>query len=218
MMRVARSPRRGFSLIEVMVVVAMLGVLAALAAPNLLFEAKKAQLTGTAEELAAFIMRAQTEAMTAKRCVRVTFPNAKTAVAERLNVFDCDNAPLTAPHIDGTAIGATGLWLPIARMNVAHGAISLLYDNTAGQVCSDCASTLPGGTGVDEIRFRPNGRIFTVDNDFTDDDAIVVVRSNQMPGVGTGNQQKVLVDGNGLLCVLARGVEPAGTAPNFSCP
>jgi type IV fimbrial biogenesis protein FimT len=209
---------RGFSLIEVMVVVAILGVLAALAAPNLLLEVQKASLDGAAEEVATFIARAQNEAMVSRRCVRVTF-SSTTATAERFETFDCDNTPGTAPFIGASATSIIG------TDKLASAKLQIIFDGTNGSVVpNECGrtTTAPGSTaGTKEIRFRPNGRIFSNNGTATspnvnDDDAIVVVRHNGM-AAANNNTRLILVNGNGLICTLDRGAS-AGAGPDFNCP
>lgn len=211
MMRVIR----GFSLVEVMVVVAILGVMAAIAAPSLLFEVQKATLNAAADEIGSFVARAQNEAMVSRRCVRVTRPSARVLVAERLNTFDCDRAPLTAAKIDGTA----ATFIEFARLNLERGQLSIIFNGTGGsRVPDECGGTTdaPGSAaGIDEIRFRPSGRVFSGDANLADDDGVLVVRHAAM-GAGR-DEQAVLVNGHGLICVLPRGTN-LGAGPDFNCP
>lgn len=205
---------RGFSLIEVMVVVAILGVMAALAAPVLLFEVQKANLQASSDTIAAFIVRAQNEAMVSRRCVRVRVTGPRQLTAERLNTFDCDNDPVTASKIDGSA----SVFLPVGVLNLESKNISVIFDNTGGSQVPDECDPAPGTASGFELRFRPNGRVFSNDGVATDDDAVFVVTHAGILQAGNANRQKILVNGNGLLCVLKRGIDPAGTAPNFDCP
>lgn len=204
---------RGFSLIEVMVVVAILGIMAALAAPTLLFEVQKANLQAASDTVAAFLVRAQNEAMVTRRCVRVQVTGTRQLTADRLNTFDCDNDPASASKIDGSA----NTFLPVGVLNLDTKNIIVTFDNSGGSQVPDECDPAPGGTGF-ELRFRPNGRVFSNDTTLTDDDAVFVVRHAAMNATGSANQQKILVNGNGLMCVLKRGINPAGSAPDFSCP
>jgi hypothetical protein len=75
--------------------------------------------------------------------------------------------------------------------------------------------TPPGSiAGEAEVRFRPSGRVFGTDLDLNNDDALLEVFHPQL----IGDTKKILVEGNGLLCLLARGNDPPGTYPTFSCP
>src|SRR5690349_17458707 len=103
------------TLLEAMVVVAILGVLAALATPSMVLQVHRSRLEVTAEAVSGFIHAARTEAMSAKRCVRVVVSNDSKALRmERLNTFDCDVDPLSAPRIDGSPRGSPQtLWKEI---------------------------------------------------------------------------------------------------------
>jgi prepilin-type N-terminal cleavage/methylation domain-containing protein len=206
--------RRAFSLLEVMVVVAILGILTAIAAPNLLVEVQKARLAGAAESVASFIARAQNDAQVSRRCVRVFAVGTRTLVAERLNVFDCDNDPSTARRIDPTV---ASLFVNVGQLRLESDKLEVFMNGTNGSVVpSDCAAASPPGFGANELRFRPNGRVFTQDQDFTDDDGILSVRHTSLPAA----QQfvRILVNGNGLICVFPRGQVPVAVGGDFSCP
>jgi prepilin-type N-terminal cleavage/methylation domain-containing protein len=213
---------RGFTLLEAMITVVIVGVVAAVATPNLLPAVQQATLDGGGEAVAAFLARARAEAMTSRRCVRVWIPSTATEdlVAERLNTFDCDIAPTTLPGgigIDGTA----NVWIEFARLRPDAQVLQLSFrqvpsSSTSGHLAPGSVSGTPTGFTGDELRFRPNGRVFSSDATLTDDDAVLEVRHRRL----SGDFKVVLVEGNGLLCVLPRGADPAvdGTAPNFQCP
>ena len=201
-----------FSLLEVMVVVAILGVMVALAGPNLLTEVQKTTLSASAEQIAAFLTRAQVEAMVTRRCVRIRQTEPQVLVAERLNVFDCDNNPATAPRISSAD---EFHFLEFSRMVLDSKQVTIIYDNTSGsRIPNECLSA-PGGTSH-ELRFRPNGRVFSNDGDLTNDDAVLIVSHGTLQD--TPNTQKILVNGQGLICVLPRGLDPLGSGTDLSCP
>lgn len=202
-------PFRAFSLIEMMVVVGMLGVLAALAVPTLVPEVHKAQLNGDTEAAANFLARTRAEAMRSKRCTRVLV-TASELTAQRLNSFNCDTATPTQ-LIDG---GAPAFIEIDSLKPEGRGVRYSIAGADGGRVPDQ-----PGGT---EIRFRPNGRVFS--NDalantpvLTNDDAVLVVLHLRLP-TGSPGRRKILVEGNGLICALPRGEDPSGASPNFSCP
>src|SRR3990172_9997317 len=74
--RRSEAALRAFTLLEMMVVVAILGVFFALAVPVLTPEVHKAQLDGASDVVASFVARARSQAMESKRCTRV-FLNTK---------------------------------------------------------------------------------------------------------------------------------------------
>jgi prepilin-type N-terminal cleavage/methylation domain-containing protein len=219
---------RAFSLIEVMVVVAILGVVAALAVPNLLPEVHKAQLNGDSEAAANFIARARAEAMYSKRCTRVSIggnpngvvPPANTSgtqlVAERLNSFDCDSNNPTF-KIDG---GQT-IWVQFDFLNTTTSKGLWSFVAADGAV-------LPSEPGIGtspEIRFRPNGRVFsdgaltnvqgTLQGELNTARAVLVVKHSllQQDFNATAAQRVIVVQSNGLVCILDRGTAPTATCP-----
>lgn len=198
---------RAFSLIEMMLVVGILAVLAAIAVPAMGPFVDAAKLEGSAEAVASLLGRAQAEAMAAKRCVRVRLDNDFTVVAERLNSYDCDVDPTTL--IDSTR----PQWIEFDRLTVAEDVIEVEFD----PVPTETTAGALGGTEDDQFRFRPSGRLFSADLNVADDDGILKLTHTAMSG-GLADTKKVLVEAQGLICVLDRGVDPNGSAPNFRCP
>ncbi|MCC7071848.1 MAG: prepilin-type N-terminal cleavage/methylation domain-containing protein [Deltaproteobacteria bacterium] len=190
---------RGFSLIEVSITVAILGVAAALAVPSLLPIIHRAQLDGGTETAANLMARARAEAMYSKRCVRVRVVSNALEV-DRLNSFDCEN-PGTAPLIDTGA----GTWINIERVLPESPSVTFAL--------TDDPADTPG-----ELRIRPNGRSYSVDGavagDYTNDDALFTVTHALEPA--GGNHRQILYNGNGLVCALRRGISLAG--PDYNCP
>lgn len=199
---------RGFSLIEAMIAVSMLGIFAALATPSLIPEVHKAQLNGNTESAANFIARARAEAMISKRCVRVrvdTVPNPDQLVMERINSFDCETATPVAPFAGAPATA----FIQLAR---------LAPDSPSVSFTLALDPPFPAGAS---LRIRPNGRVAS-DNGvgatptLTDDDAVVDVTHARLP-VGQ-RTRRILYNSNGLMCVTARGQALLGVSPDFSCP
>jgi prepilin-type N-terminal cleavage/methylation domain-containing protein len=197
-----RQRTRAFSLIEVAVVVAILGVAASLAIPNLLPLVHQAQIEGAQDGAANFLARARAEAMLSKRCVRVTRAGSVSLLAERFNTFDCEAATPGGPFIDNT--NATPF---------------LLFDafKPESPNVTFTITTFPAATAAtNEIRFRPSGRVFSNDASVTNDDAVIALTHGKLTGAkGTA---RILIEGNGLICTIKRGSVPAGTSPNFTCP
>ena len=205
--RRAQRTRRAFSLVEVMVVVAILGVITAIAVPNVLPQVQFAQLQGAAEGYGNFIARVRTEAMVSKRCVRVII-NGNTLEAWRWNTYDCEVMP------DATLT-------PGPFIDPAAGAL-ILFDKFKPEspnitiVLFDAPAEPNNGS---EVRFRQNGRVFGKTEAapptprLTDDDALFRVGHSKLPA---SNFYHVLIQGNGLVCVFRRGQTPAG--PPYFCP
>jgi prepilin-type N-terminal cleavage/methylation domain-containing protein len=206
---------RAFSLVESMVVVAILGVIAALAVPQLLPRVHMAQLDGATQGAADFLARARTEAMVSKRCVRVrvTLPGGAAAgttlVAERDNSFDCEANTPAGPFIDGSA----SAFVQFDTFTAESKKILFSFAVADG-------GRFPAEPATNELRFRPSGRVFGKNEPapptpkLDDDDALLVVKHPLI--TGTSGFRKILVDSNGLICTFRRGVSPAG--PNFACP
>ena len=198
---------------EVMVVVAILGVFAALATPSLIQQVHRSRLDVAAEGVAGFLDAARVEAMASKRCVRVVVVGDQSLRLERLNTFDCDVDPNSAPRVDGSASGLPStLWKPLKEMVVASEGTRVTLDVPP----AGTAGNAPGSVGAaSEVRYRPNGRIWGQDADLTNDDAVFVVTHPSLPPL---EFKKVLADGNGLICILPRGIDPPGVGRDFSCP
>lgn len=189
-----------------MLVVAILGVMAAIAVPAMAPEVDQAKLEGTADGVAALLWRAQSEAMATKRCVRVRISSG-FVIAERENAFDCDASPATAPLIDTTA----PLWIEVARFRLDGSLLTAAFSPAP----SETTAGILGGSEPDQIRFRPTGRLYSNDTDVTDDDGVIKITHTRMT---RGNTKKVLVEAQGLICVLRRGEDPTGSGNNLGCP
>lgn len=205
----------GFSLLETMVVVAILGVLAALAVPALIPEMHKARLDATSEGVAAFLARARAEAMTSRRCVRVAIVSPQKLEAHRLNAFDCDVNPASGPFIEP---GTSSEWLLVDALTVDSARVGLSWDPAP-------AASGPSAHTGGEVRFRASGRLWsdTVGSsavaDVTqldDDDAVLKVAHQDL--AAAQGFKKILVQQQGLICALARGQQPTGTGNNLGCP
>lgn len=191
---------RAFSLLETMIVVAMLGVIATLAVPNLQPMLKSEGLVAAGASVAGFVTQARVRAMTDRRCVRVRIDSATNPavlVAEKLNAFDCENP--SAPLIESTA----PLWTEVARLRLEQETLVLSL--------APAPSDTPG-----ELRFRPSGRLFSADDDLNDDDAIVQVRQPALPP--SLNLIRVVVDAPGPVCALPPGAAASGAGNSLGCP
>ena len=217
------SQWRAFSLIEVMVVVAILAVVSAIAVPNLLPEVNKAHINGGADVVAAAIARARGEAMLSKRCVRVWVDTTQRnrLVTERLNTFDCDQRPGTFPAGFG-GVGLNGVnqvWAPSASVALDNQSLIISFTSTPSDTSSCSVATgsvagTPAGFACQQLIFRPNGRLWTTDPD-QDDDAVLNIAHPTLP-----TSKSILVNSNGLICTYRLGQAPVvGSGPqDFICP
>jgi prepilin-type N-terminal cleavage/methylation domain-containing protein len=213
---VTRQRRQGFTLLESMVVLAILGVVAALALPGMLPMIHKAKLDGAAEIVAGVVVQARTRAMSARRCVRVrleTVAGQPNVVAEELRTFDCDVDPSTAPRTDNTSLGATNLWNEVARARLDTAGISLALNPGASEGLDEW-----GGPVVYDPVYRATGRLFSSDTNIDDDDVAIELTHAQV--AADQNRRYVLLEAHGPVCMLPRGVVPAagGNANDLDCP
>lgn len=137
----ARAP--GFTLLEVVVVIAILGVMAALAVPNLIPVVERSKARGAAENLASFVDDARRRAMTSGRCHRVVV-SGDTATVQQRSTPDCVNIALDT-WIDAGSTRIEGFTLAVERVPLT---VAL----------------------ADAVIFRPNSRLrgdgnLRVDND-----------------------------------------------------
>lgn len=204
---------RAFSLAEAMVCVAIIGVMAAVAAPSLIDVVWSQRLEGSAETVASAIAAARNEAMTFKRCARVVLEPGRIVV-ERLNVFDCDapDTPPQPPRIDPSK----PLWIRVAELRI-DDPVTLAQG-------IPWPATLPGSGGAAELRFRPSGRVFSHDDGgggggggaLRSSGAVIVLRHPRLPG--TGGTKLVGVQRNGLECLMKRGVPVPVIGGDVVCP
>lgn len=102
-MQVCRS-QRAFSLTEMVITVTVLAILAAIAAPSFISTLEKRRVIGAAEELAANLQYARTEAIKGNRSVGVNF----TADGTDAWCYGMDDTPSDATVCScGTGVGCT---------------------------------------------------------------------------------------------------------------
>jgi prepilin-type N-terminal cleavage/methylation domain-containing protein len=173
-----------FSLLETMVVVAILSVVAAIALPDLLPVVKTHRLAGALHGTAGFVARARQEAMSRRRCVRVRLADSHTLVMELLNSYDCD-APDNTVRIDPAA----SLYVELATLR--HEGLGVAFSRVpTAQPANEPA----------QLRFRPSGRLWAIDGTGLTapaaDSGVLVVTTSGQPARG------VIVESQGLICTV----------------
>ncbi len=187
------QPHRGFSLIEMLVVIAIIGVIAALAAPAMLPMLRSSRGREASSIVASAVEDGRRRAVTEGRCYRVTMVQPNRIALERHNSSDCVNS--------GT-LDSDG-WTATRTVDISPATATI----------SDTA-----GAAGDEIVFRPNSRLRgdgTLTN--TEYGARVLVQSVG-PSFGV-----VDIDRRGRICERVAIRAPAAlTAPvtitSTSCP
>lgn len=192
MRRLARSKARAFTMMEMMVVVAIIGIVAAIAVPNLMPVVDRMRLAAAGEHVAAFFDRARRLAYNEGRCYRVT-PSGNGLALQRLAHADC--------------------WTTTALTNANwETAEATLKPETAG-ITYTFEIAPASGTHVvaNSIIFRPNGRVRgDRDLDITDDGGRVVLAYPKVAPM----EAEVRVTSNGRTCgAIHRNGAPAMPSP-----
>lgn len=199
-----QRPLRGASLVEMMVVVAILAILAAMAAPGFLPTIKKARLDGEAGGLAGFLEGVRQRAISDGRCYRVRIAGfaatGKSIVAEQRVSGDCVNLTKDGGSATGwtqkvSLIGEPGTTFAMALTD-------LTYNPTVA----------PDSEGGPELVFRPNGWLRGNDDNNPNDRGRFVVKQNQLPGT----VETVNVGPTGRICVVIHGAAPPAISPATS--
>ncbi len=166
-------PQRGFTAIELMIVVAILGILAALAAPSFTETVKRYRVTSVRDDMTAAIQWARSEAI--RRRVQVGFVRTATCAAPLATVDDWDCG--WDAFIDANRSGAfdagdtllrtftvpTGLHLT-HRAAVASDVMLINQFGQPGTASERFVITPAEGTAFVDTRtvcFFPGGRVYT---------------------------------------------------------
>lgn len=183
---------RGVTLIEMMVVMAIVGVIAALTVPNMNPIIERQRLLASAEEAASVLDRARRKAHAEGRCYRVRLNGDGLELQRKggANGADCvgdDSHVLTSPT-----------WDPALQTVPPSLGVTFTIETRDG-----------GG----DIILRPNSRLRGNGNwDISDDQAQIVVRHRNGEGVS------VRVMPNGRICKHRFTLTPPAIATDLTCP
>lgn len=87
------APRAGFSLVEILAAITVLGILASIATPRIATMSRSMEVNAAAQQLAGDLERARTEAIKRNRTVKVT-PGTTTYTIQYIGVKDLGDATL----------------------------------------------------------------------------------------------------------------------------
>jgi prepilin-type N-terminal cleavage/methylation domain-containing protein len=190
----AHTARRGFTLLELMVVMALISILAAIGAPSVTPALRREGLKAGTAMVLQFLASARAEAMSSRRCVRVRLlqgSNPAILVRERLNSYDCEHEALNAsgiPLIDS----AKTLWFETGRINVDPDYLTVSFIQAPGQADS------PALDSTGDLRWRPTGRLYSSDTTVTNDDGALRLVHPKLPSAA--NFTTVIAESHGPLC------------------
>jgi general secretion pathway protein G len=133
-----RTRQRGFTLIEIMVVIVILGILAALVVPKVLGQADTARVTATKTELSQIM-----QALNLYRLDNSRYPTQDQGLAALVE------KPTTAPIPPNWRPGGYLSKLPVDPWKAPYQYLVPGLHNQEVEVFSYGADNQPGGTGID---------------------------------------------------------------------
>ena len=160
---VASRTDRGFSLTELVVVIAVLGITAAIAIPYFLSYLQAAQTRGAAQEVATLLNQARQLAITRNRSVQVAFPAAIPANSVRFLFTTA--LPGDVIRADGTRCwigpGTNGSGFITLSNNAALSAAAPFTFSSLGAATPAVTLTArnQGNTSCMDVVVNPTGRV-----------------------------------------------------------
>jgi prepilin-type N-terminal cleavage/methylation domain-containing protein len=178
------------TLIEVMVVVAILGVMAAVAVPNLLPLLHAGKVSGTAQQVAGFLEATRARAVAEGRCYRVRAQSTAVLIQERRTGTDC------------VKLSAEGWQGPLRSLPVPGAVFTV-----------DAMTTDTFDGANNRIIFRPSSRLRgNGDRVTTDDHARIALAI-----LGVDDKATVEIMASGRICTRSVGTTLPALAV-FQCP
>jgi len=148
--KMTRYRERGFTLVELMIVIVVIGILAAIAAPNYQSFMAQRRLNGAARQIMSDLMAARMQAVSQNRSIKVSFPTT----AGGTYTYDADdtNSPTYAVKNIQTAYGYYDVTV------LATNNIIFLSNGTASP--SGCGTaTVTNAIGSRDIKVSSAGRV-----------------------------------------------------------
>lgn len=159
--RVENLPRaRGFTVIELMVTVAVTGVLAGMAAPSMLETIQRRQLEGAVSQMYDNFLMARSQAIEKNRPAFVSFAGTDEEWS-----YGLDDSAACNPLVSGDCLLSgservyrSGTWKHVRMINTfADGKVS--FDPRRGTVSEPAAVILSSPAGVVEVDLSPIGYV-----------------------------------------------------------
>jgi len=186
--------RRGFTLIELMVVVVIITALAALAVPSIIRQMRDRRVRQAAEEIALIYRQARLRALGRGSAVMVRYTAAQGFQTLEAVVGGGGNcASLPSPNCTATAWGAGGSQ-QIGQFNPIQGA----YQGVVVTVSPTGAVVATGTVAELDICFTPMGRSFSATPSATQLAIMTRVPLITVAGSAGGLTRQVLIPPNGL--------------------
>ncbi len=143
--------KRGFTLLEMMIVVALMAIVAAIAVPNVVSEMPRYRLNGAARQVMSELVAARMQAVSQNNQFKIDYLNNHS-----FTILDDDDSDGTADG--GEAVTTKDIQTEYSDVAFAFSSTSLtLY--TAGTVSTAATITLTNGSGSRTVTVTTAGRV-----------------------------------------------------------
>lgn len=166
---VIKSSNKGFTLIEMMIAIAVLAILAALAVPAFSNFFEKHRLKGLAESLYTDIVEARVHAIQSNDTVSVSVSNGSVwcyGMDDAALTCDCTTAndctvDGVEKSIDVTQYAGTTITTTVGGTTTTTGVISNSFEPMRGMPANASQYNITNSSGnTISVRIRPTGRVF----------------------------------------------------------